>query len=112
MTRLHEDACHGRASGCGDARRWAATISCDILAARAIWDWAGHPEVIEAACAAVRRYGVGTATSRSGYGNSPLVLEVERRAAEFFGSEAAFYYPSGYSGQSYLELGGSAGRSA
>ena len=62
----------------------------------------GHPEVIEAACTAVCRYGVGTATSRSGYGNSPLVLEVERRSAELFGSEMAFYYPSGYTGNHIL----------
>ena len=62
----------------------------------------GHPEVIEAGCAAMRRYGVHTATSRSGFGNSALVLEVERRAAEFFGTESAFYYPSGYAGNHIL----------
>ena len=57
---------------------------------------AGHRDVIEAACAAVRRYGVHTATSRTGFGTSPLTLEVERRAAEFFGAEDAFYFSSGY----------------
>lgn len=57
---------------------------------------AGHPEVIEAACEAVRRYGLHTATSRAGFGNNPPTLEVERRAAEFFGQEAAFYFNSGY----------------
>lgn len=62
----------------------------------------GHAEVIEAACTALRRYGIHTATSRSGYGNSPLVLEVERRAAELFGSEAAFYFASGYAGNAIL----------
>jgi 7-keto-8-aminopelargonate synthetase-like enzyme len=59
---------------------------------------AGHPEVLEAACEAVRRYGLHTATSRSGFGTSPPTLEVERRAAEFFGREAAFYFVSGYVG--------------
>jgi len=57
---------------------------------------AGHGEVIEAACAAVRRYGLHTATSRAGFGNNPPTLEVEGRAAEFFGREAAFYFHSGY----------------
>jgi 8-amino-7-oxononanoate synthase len=56
----------------------------------------GHAEVIEAACAAVRRCGVHTATSRAGFGNNPLTLEVEQRAAEFFGTEDAFYFSSGY----------------
>lgn len=59
---------------------------------------AGHPGVVEAACAAVRQYGVHTATSRTGFGNNPVTLEVEQRAAEFFGSEAAFYFASGYAG--------------
>lgn len=58
----------------------------------------GHPEVIEAGCEALRKYGVHTATSRSGFGNSPLLLEVEHRAAEFFGAETAFYFSSGYAG--------------
>lgn len=57
---------------------------------------AGHPEVIQAACDAVRQYGVHTATSRTGFGNNPATLEVEWRAAEFFGVECAFYFSSGY----------------
>lgn len=57
---------------------------------------AAHPEVIEAGCEAMRRYGVHTATSRAGLGTSPPVQEVERRAAEFFGTEDAFYFSTGY----------------
>lgn len=57
---------------------------------------AGHPEVIEAGCAAMRRYGVHSATTRARFGSTPPVLEVERRAAEFFGTEDAFYFASGY----------------
>lgn len=57
---------------------------------------AGHPEVIEAGCAALRRYGVHSATSRAWFGTNPAVAEVERRAAEFFGTEDAFYFGSGY----------------
>src|SRR5512137_1139284 len=63
---------------------------------------AGHPEVVEAACAAVRSYGVHTATSRRGFGNNPVTLEVERRAAEFFGTEDAFYFSSGYASNHIL----------
>jgi len=57
---------------------------------------AGQPEVIEAGCAALRRYGVHSATSRAWFGTNPAAAEVERRAAEFFGTEDAFYFGSGY----------------
>lgn len=57
---------------------------------------AGHPEVIQAACEAARRYGLHTATSRGGFGNNPATLQVERLAAELFGQQAAFYFVSGY----------------
>ncbi len=63
---------------------------------------AAHPEVIGAACEALRRYGVHTSTSRSGYGNNPLTVEVERLAAEFFGTAGAFYFASGYVGNHML----------
>jgi 8-amino-7-oxononanoate synthase len=63
---------------------------------------AGDAEVIEAACQAVRRYGVHTATSRAGFGHNPLTLEVERRAAGFFGTEEAFYFSSGYAANHIL----------
>jgi len=62
----------------------------------------GHPEVIRAACQATRQYGVGSATSRGGFGDVPPTLEVERRAAEFFASEEAFYFASGYVGNRIL----------
>jgi len=61
-----------------------------------------HPEVIRAACRATEQYGIGSATSRSGFGDTPPVVEVERRAAEFFGTEDAFYFPSGYFGADVL----------
>jgi 8-amino-7-oxononanoate synthase len=57
---------------------------------------AGHPDVIEAGCAAMRQYGVHTATTRALVGTNPPVQEVERRAAEYFGTEDAFYFGSGY----------------
>jgi len=58
---------------------------------------AAHPVVIEAACTALRQFGIHTATSRARFGTNPPVLEVEQRAAQFFGTEEAFYFGSGYS---------------
>jgi len=58
---------------------------------------AGLPEIIEAGCEALRKYGVHSATSRSRIGTNPPVIAVEQRAAEFFGTEDAFYFSSGYS---------------
>jgi len=57
---------------------------------------AAHPEVIEAGCEALRTYGVHSATTRARFGTIPPVDLVERRAAEFFGTEDAFYFGSGY----------------
>jgi 7-keto-8-aminopelargonate synthetase-like enzyme len=62
----------------------------------------GEPSIIEAACAAMRRYGIHTATSRRGFGNNPPTLEVERLAAAFFGTADAFYFVSGYLGTAVL----------
>lgn len=55
-----------------------------------------HPEVIQAAQKGLADFGMGTATSRNIFGTSPLHLEVERKAREFFGTEDAVYLPSGY----------------
>jgi len=54
------------------------------------------PRLIAAAQSACETYGIHTATTRSGYGNSPPVLEVERRAAEFLAADDACYLVSGY----------------
>jgi 8-amino-7-oxononanoate synthase len=62
----------------------------------------GHPEVLKAAADAVYQYGISSATSRTGFGNNPPTLDVEQRAAKYFGTEAAFYYISGYVGNSIL----------
>ena len=51
----------------------------------------GHQELIKAACEATRRCGPGSATSRLGYGNNPVLCEVEKNAAKFFGTEEALY---------------------
>jgi glycine C-acetyltransferase/8-amino-7-oxononanoate synthase len=62
----------------------------------------GHSALISAACEALKRYGLGSATSRSGFGDTPPTLDVERAAAKFFGNETAFYFPSGFVGASII----------
>ena len=61
-----------------------------------------HPEVVEAAAEAARRYGISTATSRGGYGEHPLYAELEGEARAFFGAEKVLYFPSGYQGMAVL----------
>jgi 7-keto-8-aminopelargonate synthetase-like enzyme len=62
----------------------------------------GHPALADAACEAMRQYGMGTATTRAGFGNNPVTLGVESAAAELFGMQASLYFASGYSGAAVL----------
>jgi 8-amino-7-oxononanoate synthase len=62
----------------------------------------GRGEVIRAACEAARQYGLGSANSRTVFGTTPPLLEVERRGAEMFGLDDAFYYGSGWMGNNIL----------
>lgn len=55
-----------------------------------------HPEVIEAACDAMQKLGLHSASSRARVGTVQPVVDVERLAAEYFGAEDAFYFVSGY----------------
>jgi 7-keto-8-aminopelargonate synthetase-like enzyme len=63
---------------------------------------AGHPDVIEAGCQSLRTFGVHSATTRARFGTNPPVHLVEQRAAEFFGTEDAFYFGSGYAAMHML----------
>ncbi|MGD2154449.1 MAG: aminotransferase class I/II-fold pyridoxal phosphate-dependent enzyme [Gemmatimonadales bacterium] len=55
-----------------------------------------HPSVVEAAQAAIRRYGSGCTGSRFLNGNMDLHEQLEARLAEFMGSEAALVFSTGY----------------
>jgi 8-amino-7-oxononanoate synthase len=55
----------------------------------------GHPDVIRAGIEAFRM-GTHGATTRAGFGNNPILLDLERKIAAFFGTEDAVAYPSGY----------------
>jgi 8-amino-7-oxononanoate synthase len=62
----------------------------------------GRPELIEAVCKGAKRYGIGSANSRTAFGTTPPVVDVERRAAALFGLDDAFYYASGWMGNHIL----------
>ncbi len=55
-----------------------------------------HPEIIRAAQKALEQYGTHSGTSRYPYGTTPLYIDVEKKAAEYFGTEDAAYIASGY----------------
>jgi 8-amino-7-oxononanoate synthase len=61
-----------------------------------------NPQIIEALCDGAREYGINSATSRAGLGNTPPVVEVERLSGEFFDRDDAFYFPTGYAGNYIL----------
>ena len=55
-----------------------------------------HPTLLQVTAEALTRYGMHSATWRGGFGTTPLYVGVERKAAEFFGTEDAAYIASGY----------------
>jgi 8-amino-7-oxononanoate synthase len=55
-----------------------------------------HPKVKEAAIEAVRKYGTGCSGSRYLTGTLDLHIELERRLADFFGTEAVLLFSTGY----------------
>ena len=57
---------------------------------------ANHPRLVEAAHAALDKYGVGPAAVRTIAGTLDLHLELERRMAAFKGVEAAITFQSGF----------------
>jgi glycine C-acetyltransferase len=57
---------------------------------------ANHPRLVEAAIAAIRRYGIGPASVRTISGTMSLHVELEERLARFKGSEAVLALQSGF----------------
>ncbi|MBI2877129.1 MAG: aminotransferase class I/II-fold pyridoxal phosphate-dependent enzyme, partial [Candidatus Tectomicrobia bacterium] len=55
-----------------------------------------HPDLIEAACQALRQYGTGAGASRLISGNLDLHEQLEAEIAHFKGCEAALLFPTGY----------------
>lgn len=58
----------------------------------------GHSELVRAACEAAQQFGIGSANSRTAFGTTPPLLDVERAAAAMFGVDDAFYFASGWMG--------------
>jgi len=61
-----------------------------------------HPQVLQAAAAALQRYGLSTASSRGGLGEHPLYYALEQECCAYFGAEKVLYFASGYMGMSVL----------
>jgi 8-amino-7-oxononanoate synthase len=56
----------------------------------------GNPEMIQVAIDAITKYGMHSATSRTGFGNNPVLLDAEKKIAGYFGTEESLYFVSGY----------------
>lgn len=74
----------------------------DYFSGCGYFDFYGHPGIIDAACKAVKKYGISSGTSRAGFGNNPVLFEIEAKASQFFGTEDVLYYVSGCLGTSIL----------
>jgi glycine C-acetyltransferase/8-amino-7-oxononanoate synthase len=61
-----------------------------------------HPSILQAAADAALKYGVSTATSRGGLGESPVYDDLEKQACAFFDCEKVLYFASGYLGAGIL----------
>lgn len=57
---------------------------------------ANHPDVIRASVEATQRYGTGSGASRLISGNMTLHEELEKKIAQFKGTESAIVFSSGY----------------
>src|SRR3989337_1314968 len=57
---------------------------------------ADHPKIKQAAIEAIHQYGWGTGASRLVAGNMILHQELEKKIAEFKGTDAALLFPTGY----------------
>ncbi len=69
----------------------------------------GHPALVKAAHDAMKQYGMGTGTGRTmPVGRSPVQEKLEKKAAQFLGTEDAVCIPSGYMSNS-VGLAGLAG---
>ncbi len=55
-----------------------------------------HPQIEEAAIAAIRKYGTGCAGSRFLNGNTDLHLELEKALADYVGKEEAVVFSTGF----------------
>jgi 8-amino-7-oxononanoate synthase len=55
-----------------------------------------NPAMLKAAREALEKYGMHSSTIRGGYGDTQLYRDVEKAAAEYYGTEDSVYLASGY----------------
>ena len=100
LSWLNENAERRRAAGLRRALRPRTAGS--LLIDLASNDYLGlvrHPEVIDGAATAPRRWGAGSTGSRLVTGTTTEHEELERELAEFVGVEAGLVFASGYARQ-------------
>lgn len=66
------------------------------LASVDYFNFAQDPEIKDAACAAIRKFGAGGFSSRFSMGNLKIHMELEENLAEFMGKESVLLFNSGY----------------
>jgi 8-amino-7-oxononanoate synthase len=99
LERLEEAGLRRTLRALGSGSRAAVAIggrAVLLLSSNNYLGLADHPALVEAACAATRRWGCGTGASRLICGHLELHAEVEAQIARFKGTEAALLFPSGY----------------
>jgi len=92
-------------TGPAGARTTINNREVDYFCGTGYYNLHANAAIIEAACDATQHYGIGAATSRAGFGETSLMLEVEEKAAQFFAAERAMYFVSGYLGNAILLQG-------
>jgi len=68
-------------------------------------DLARRPELIEGAVEAAKKYGTTFGAGRTTTGTADIHLKLEKKLAEFKGTEAAIIFPSGYLGNQIILSG-------
>jgi len=86
-------------------RVMVAGRECDYFSGTGYLGLQSDPRVLAAAQVALARFGLSTATSRGGYGEHPLYVDLERAICAYFSTEQALYLPTGYLGMSLLVQG-------
>jgi 7-keto-8-aminopelargonate synthetase-like enzyme len=55
-----------------------------------------NEKVLEAAIDAIKKYGITSSSSRSSYGTTQLIIDLENEAAKYFATDDAVYLSSGF----------------
>lgn len=64
-----------------------------------------HPEIIKAACDSANRFGISSATTTAGFGNNPVLIDLEEKIIQYFETTGVLHYASGCMGNFILTEG-------